>query len=137
MHLQTCLQTYFYTVLVSGCFIEYPEFLQFFLILSALNCLKYLFIYLDEKEYLYEVCIFLYIWPELSNWYLFWYPTNVNNSNNINFIPKEIIRFLINSYFAKLFVFVWSLSQIYLSVTILRDYFFTDKLHWVGVTVVL
>ena len=47
--------------------------------------------------------------PNSQIHYSVWYKRNPNNSNSIRFIPKGIIRFLINSYSAELFLFVWTL----------------------------
>ena len=47
--------------------------------------------------------------PNSQIHYSVWYKRNPNNSNSIRFIPKGIIRFLINSYSAELFVFGWAL----------------------------
>ena len=44
--------------------------------------------------------------PNSQIHYSVWYKRNPNNSNSIRFIPKGIIRFLINSYLAELFLFV-------------------------------
>ena len=49
--------------------------------------------------------------PNSQIHYSVWYKRNPNNSNSIRFIPKGIIRFLINSYSAALFLFVWTLTQ--------------------------
>ena len=49
--------------------------------------------------------------PNSQIHYSVWYKRNPNNSNSIRFIPKGIIRFLINSYSAELFLFVWTLSE--------------------------
>ena len=51
--------------------------------------------------------------PNSQIHYSVWYKRNPNNSNSIRFIPKGIIRFLINSYSAELFVFVWALDTMY------------------------
>ena len=48
--------------------------------------------------------------PNSQIHYSVWYKRNPNNSNSIRFIPKGIIRFLINSYSAELFLFVWTLG---------------------------
>ena len=48
--------------------------------------------------------------PNSQIHYSVWYKRNPNNSNSIRFIPKGIIRFLINSYSAELFLFVWTLA---------------------------
>ena len=47
--------------------------------------------------------------PNSQIHYSVWYKRNPNNSNPIRFIPKGIIPFLINSYSAELFLFVWPL----------------------------
>ena len=49
--------------------------------------------------------------PNSQIHYSVWYKRNPNNSNSIRFIPKGIIRFLINSYSAELFLFVWPLPS--------------------------
>ena len=49
--------------------------------------------------------------PNSQIHYSVWYKRNPNNSNSIRFIPKGIIRFLINSYSAELFLFVWTLTK--------------------------
>ena len=49
--------------------------------------------------------------PNSQIHYSVWYKRNPNNSNSIRFIPKGIIRFLINSYSAEIFLFVWTLWQ--------------------------